>query len=465
MSAGNRGQLADFLRSRRARLTPADVGLPGDSEPGRRRTPGLRREEVAELSGVGVTWYTWLEQGRKITASPQVVDALARALRLSADEHRHLRELAGLAAAPPASGDDPQARLQRLVDAAAPNAASVYDVHFDYLVWNEPYRRIRHDPAGLPAGRRNLLWMMFTEAENRARMTTWDRAARALLSQFRAAAGRHPDDPRFAELTTALTEASPQFRDWWAQYPVRYFRPARIRGRHPQAGRITLELFQLRLEDDPDQLMVMQVPADPASRDRVAALARPPALPGQHAAVAGAPVLVVVGGLPATGKSTVASALARQAGFAFVRVDRIEQAIIDTAGLRQPLGPVGYTVAYGVAAEQLRHGVSVVAECVNPLGVTRDAWRDVAAGHGARLVEVELVCTDQAAHREQAQTREVDIPGLRLPDWEQITSREYEPWDRGHLVIDTATRTPAEAVAAILAAIPERAGHVSADPR
>ena len=106
----------------------------------------------------------------------------------------------------------------------------------------------------------------------------------------------------------------------------------------------------------------------------------------------------------------------------------------------------------------------MVAECVNPLGVTRDAWRDIAAGHGARLVEVELVCTDQAAHRERARTREVDIAGLRLPDWEQITSREYEPWDRDHLVIDTATRTPAEAVAAILAAIPERAGHVPVDP-
>jgi predicted kinase/transcriptional regulator with XRE-family HTH domain len=431
----------------------------------------LRREEVAELSGVGVTWYTWLEQGREIMASPQVVDALARALRLSADEHRHLRELAGLAGlavAPPASSDDPQARLQRLVDAAAPNAASVYDLYFDYLAWNEPYRLIRHDPAGLPAGRRNLLWMMFTDADNRARMTTWDRAARALLSQFRAVAGRHPGDPRFAELTAALTEASPQFRDWWDQYPVRYFRPARIRLRHPRAGRITLELFQLRLEDDPGLLMVTQVPADPASRDRVAALLAglpsgpgPPPVPGP---AAGAPVLVVVGGLPATGKSTVASALARQAGFAFVRIDRIEQAIIDAAGLGQPLGPVGYTVAYGVAAEQLSHGVSVVAECVNPLGVTRDAWRDIAAGHGARLVEVELVCTDQDAHRERARTREVDVPGLRLPDWEQITSREYEPWDRGHLIIDTATRTPAQAVAAILAAIPERPGHVPAGP-
>jgi hypothetical protein len=236
---------------------------------------------------VGVTWYTWLEQGRKITASPQVVDALARALQLSADEHRHLRELAGLAAVSPPSGDDSRARLQRLVDAVAPNAASVYDVHFDYLAWNEPYRLIRHDPAGLPAGRRNLLWMMFTDADNRARMTTWDRAARVLLSQFRAAAGRHPGDPRFAELIAALTEVSPQFRDWWAQYPVRYFRPARIRVRHPRADRITLELFQLRLEDDPGLLMVTQVPADPASRARVAALLA--ALPSAPGLVAGAP--------------------------------------------------------------------------------------------------------------------------------------------------------------------------------
>jgi transcriptional regulator with XRE-family HTH domain len=272
VSTGNSGQLAAFLRSRRARLTPADVGLPGDSEPGRRRTPGLRREEVAELSGVGVTWYTWLEQGRRIPASPQVIDALARALRLSGDEHRHLRELAGLTAPPPPAVDDARPRLQRLVDAVAPNAASFYDIHFDYLAWNEPYRRLRHDPATLPAGLRNLLWMMFTDAENQARMTTWDRAARALLSQFRAAAGRHPGDPRFAALTAALAEASPRFRDWWAEYPVRYFRPARIRLRHPEAGLITLEMFQLRLEDDPGLLMVIQVPADAGSRDRMATL-------------------------------------------------------------------------------------------------------------------------------------------------------------------------------------------------
>ena len=272
--SGTRSELAAFLRARRARLQPADVGLPADPVPGRRRTPGLRREEVAELSGVGLTWYTWLEQGRDIPASAQVVDALARALRLSTDEHRHLRDLAGLTPAAPSDAATAEARprLQRLVDAVTPTIASVYDIHFDYLAWNTPYRRIRHDPATLPADRRNLLWMMFTDAENRARMTTWDRAARVLLSQFRAAAGRRPGDRRFTELVTALAEASPQFRDWWADYPVRYFRPAKIRIVHPQAGRIALEMFQLRLEDDPGHLLVMQVPADSESRDRIAAL-------------------------------------------------------------------------------------------------------------------------------------------------------------------------------------------------
>ena len=169
----------------------------------------------------------------------------------------------------------------------------------------------------------------------------------------------------------------------------------------------------------------------------------------------GAPILIVVGGLPATGKSTVASALVRRTGFAFVRVDRIEQAIISSAELRPPLGPVGYMVAYGVAAEQLRHGVSVVSECVNPLAATRDAWRDIAAGNGAGLLEVELICTDLAAHRTRVQTREVDIPGLALPSWREVLERDYEPWDHDHLVIDTATQPPAAAAETILRAVGE----------
>ncbi len=266
-------ELAAFLLACRTRLTPADVGLPEGSASGRRRTPGLRREEVAQLSGVGVTWYTWLEQGRDISASSQVIDALARALLLTGDQHRHLRELAGLPspepAAPPA---DMLPRLQRLVDAAAPSPASVYDEHFDYLAWNQPYAQVRHDPGTLPASRRNMLWMMFTDPANRTRMVRWEPAARAVLSQFRAAAGRRPGDPRFAELTEALAEASPQFRDWWAEYPVRHFRPATIAVNHPRAGLIQLEMFQLRLVDQPGLVMVVQVPVGKTCLARVRSL-------------------------------------------------------------------------------------------------------------------------------------------------------------------------------------------------
>jgi len=271
--ATRRTELAAFLRTQRARLTPADVGLVTGSASGRRRAKGLRREEVAQLSGVGVTWYTWLEQGRDISASAQVIDALARALLLDPDQHRHVRELAGLP--PPetqAASGDMLPRLQLLVDAAMPNPASVYDGHFDYVVWNHAYARVRHDPASLPPGRSNMLWMMLTDAANRARMVRWEQAAQAVLSQFRTAVGRSPGDPRFAELVAALTEASPHFREWWAGYPVRYFRPATIGIKDPGAGLIWLQMFQLRLVDQPDLIAVIQVPAGETSLGRVRSL-------------------------------------------------------------------------------------------------------------------------------------------------------------------------------------------------
>ncbi|MBB2745539.1 UNVERIFIED_ORG: transcriptional regulator with XRE-family HTH domain [Microbispora rosea subsp. rosea] len=272
-ASDRRAELGAFLRARRARLRPADVGLP-EGEPALRRTPGLRREEIAELSGVGVTWYTYLEQGRDISASAQVIDALARALLLDPDEHRHLRDLAGLAPpdTPSGEGERPRDRLRRLVDAAAPNAASVYDARFDYLAWNTPYALLRHDPLTLPPGRRNLLWMMFTDAGNRARMVHWEPAARAVISQFRAAMGRRPGDPAFTALVAELSEVSPEFREWWADYPVRRFRPATVTIDHPEIGRLDLEVFQLRPAEHPDLLLVLQVPAGEDGRRRVTSL-------------------------------------------------------------------------------------------------------------------------------------------------------------------------------------------------
>jgi transcriptional regulator with XRE-family HTH domain len=271
--SARRAELAAFLRTQRARLRPPDVGLPADPVPGRRRTPGLRREEVARLSGVGVTWYTWLEQGRNIAASEQVLDALARALRLDPDQRRHLRSLAGLTTPVDGTAVDPVLpRLQRLVDAATPNPASIYDGNFDYLVWNVAYARCRHDPEQVPADRRNLLWMMFTDEENRSRMVRWEAAARAVLSQFRAAAGQRPGDPRQAALVSRLSDASHEFRRWWTEYPVRSFRPATIAIDHPEAGRLAFEMYQLRPVEHPDLLVVVQVPAGPDDLRRVRSL-------------------------------------------------------------------------------------------------------------------------------------------------------------------------------------------------
>jgi len=155
-----------------------------------------------------------------------------------------------------------------------------------------------------------------------------------------------------------------------------------------------------------------------------------------------APVLVVVGGLPATGKSTVATVLARRLQSPYLAVDRIEQAITLWSALTHPVGAVGYAVAYDLAGEQLSIGLNVVVECVNPIAVTRDAWVSTAARAGAGIVEVELVCTDSSAHRHRVETRTSDVDGLIKPSWEDIGQLDYDPWDRAHLVIDSAVTSP-----------------------
>jgi predicted kinase len=173
------------------------------------------------------------------------------------------------------------------------------------------------------------------------------------------------------------------------------------------------------------------------------------------------PILVVVGGLPATGKTTVSRAAARRTGAAYLRIDTIEQAIAGFAARENSAEALhhavtwglGYDVAYAVARDLLRQGAYVLAECVNPLTITRHAWRDVAEAAGARLVEVELVCSDPAEHERRATTRTTDIPGLTLPTWQDILEREYEPWDRAHVVLDTAGTPAEDTVTALCAAI------------
>ena len=161
------------------------------------------------------------------------------------------------------------------------------------------------------------------------------------------------------------------------------------------------------------------------------------------------PGLVVVAGLPGTGKSTIAVPAARHLSAAYIRIDTIEQALVSSGELGAAPVAVGYYLGYALAADQLRVGRSVIAECVNPLKITRDAWRDIAADHKCWFVDVELICSDQDEHRRRVETRTSDIPGLVLPTWRQVLDRHYQPWDRDRLVIDTAQLSTAESVSQI----------------
>jgi predicted kinase len=150
------------------------------------------------------------------------------------------------------------------------------------------------------------------------------------------------------------------------------------------------------------------------------------------------PALVVVGGLPATGKSTIAKILAKQTKTPYLRVDRIEQAIVAWSTLSHPVGPAGYAVAYELAQEQLQLRLDVIVECVNPIALTRDSWFKIAAENGAAILEVEVVCSDESEHRRRVETRTSDVEGLTKPTWEVVLERDYEPWTRKHLVVDSA---------------------------
>lgn len=271
-----RRELAAFLRARRAAVRPADVGLPEGV--GRRRTPGLRREEVAQLSGVGLTWYTWLEQGRDIPASPQVVGALAAALRLDDDGRRHLHALAGLpapATAPP-EREHLLGSLRRMVAALDPNPAYVMDERFDILAWNSAQSALWRDPGGVPPERRNLMWLAFTDPRLSSLIAGWEKTARELVAQFRAAAGRHPADPRYAELVRELTEVSGDFRAWWEGYPVAEFDNGLRQVDHPVVGRLDLDSAHLRVAEDPALTLVLHTPVGPEDAARLRQLVAPP---------------------------------------------------------------------------------------------------------------------------------------------------------------------------------------------
>jgi hypothetical protein len=259
-----RQRLAEFLRSRRERLRPADFGLPGG---GRRRTPGLRREEVALLAGIGVTWYTWLEQARPIAVSDQVLDSLAHTLRLDTVERGHLFALAGreTPAADPATDLVPPV-LQGLLDQQQPSPAYAMGRRWDVLAWNQAADALFSGFEHASPESRNLIWRLFLDPAFRDLMVDWEGHAQLVLAQFRVTWGHHAADPSFRTLVEQLQTESPDFRDWWPRHDVQGRSAAQRQFRHPRAGRLTLDQVTLRLGEAADLRVVLYVPSDDETR-------------------------------------------------------------------------------------------------------------------------------------------------------------------------------------------------------
>lgn len=253
-----RDELGAFLRARRDALTPADVGLPAGHA---RRTKGLRREEVSMLAGVSVTWYTWLEQGRRINASVDVLEALARALLLDEAGRQHLLTLAShVPAAAAESVEQAPDALVRLIESMEPAPAYVLGPRWEFLAWNRAQARLYPMIERLDAADRNLVWVIFAEPTARELVADWPAQARRILAEFRAGTATLRSDPQVAMLVDRLRTASPEFDTWWAQADVAQFQ-TRVRGyHHPRAGELAFEYQQLTASEWPSLRVVVQLP-------------------------------------------------------------------------------------------------------------------------------------------------------------------------------------------------------------
>jgi hypothetical protein len=265
--SARRSELAQFLRSRREALRPEDVGLPAI---GTRRVAGLRRNEVADLAAVSVTWYTWLEQGRVTRTTTSVLESLCRALRLDDASRRHLFRLAG--APVPELGGEPDVDpglVAWVRDQQFP--ACISDRSTDFVAWNHAYTRILGDPADLPPERRNALVVMLT-SELFRRVEGWERIAADRVAVFRALAAERPDDARARGLIALLESESDIFRRTWRSHEVLRFEPTVFVFHDPNVGEIRLREVLLRPFDRQDLLLAVLHPVDAASREHLSAL-------------------------------------------------------------------------------------------------------------------------------------------------------------------------------------------------
>jgi len=270
-ASSRRTALSQFLKSCRARVTPSDVGLP---EPDRRRTPGLRREDVAALSGVSVTWYTWLEQGRDMGVSTDVLERVSQTLRLSDDEREYLFELVQNRPPPisPNAPDTVTPVIERLLNALRV-PAYVITMRWDVLAWNSMCAKVLRDYGALPEGGRNLLKILFTGGDYPVGSDEYNSMARRLVAKLRVDYSQFPGDAGIEALVNELGAEFPIFRELWNSVEVSGRSEGQSVVHHPDVGDIALEHTSFVPEGRPTLRLVMFAPADKESADKLAKLA------------------------------------------------------------------------------------------------------------------------------------------------------------------------------------------------
>jgi transcriptional regulator with XRE-family HTH domain len=262
-----RAELGDFLKARRAEVSPAEVGLPPG---GRRRTPGLRREELAQLAGVGVTWYTWLEQGRPINASGQVLDAVAATLRLTETERAHLYRLAEATPLRPKLGVcASELVMTEIVTALDPLPAVITNTRFDIIQPNKAFSDLFHDWHTLPCVHKNLLWCIVTEPLARRQLLNYDDEVPYLVARLRSAYAEHIGDPDWEVDLARLRKLSPEFERLWSRHEVADCTPRPRHVVHPVAGELHFTVTELAVPAHPDLVMFVETPADELTRQRL----------------------------------------------------------------------------------------------------------------------------------------------------------------------------------------------------
>ena len=261
--------LGSYLKDRRARLDPTALGLGG----ARRRTPGLRREEVAQRASISTTWYTWLEQGRGGAPSAEVAERIARALMLTGAEREHLFLLA--LGRPPAPHHAPQAgispRIGRVLDALSASPAFIKTASWDVIAWNRPAAAVFGYDTATPE-QRNILRRIFCDPASRASQRDWDSVARFVVAAFRADMARAGNDVQSDTLVQELRRRSPAFDALWQSQDVGSYGEGTKKVRHPVAGWLALEYSSFAVDGRPDLSMVIYNPATPDDAVRIMAL-------------------------------------------------------------------------------------------------------------------------------------------------------------------------------------------------